>query len=118
MSTQPGTRSIPRKNQRRCHRKVPKGSTRVRACNNTLGLGKNIALTVLDISETGIRLLLRQPLKVGKEFEIILEGPGTHEVKLIAKVIWTVETADGEYCVGACFGKPIGYSDLQSLSRM
>ena len=41
-----------------------------------------------------------------------------HEVKLIAQVIWSVETASGEYCVGASFAKPIGYSDLQSLSRM
>jgi hypothetical protein len=119
MSTaQPGTRTIPRRNQRRCRRQVPKGSTKIRACNNALGLGKNIAVAVLDISETGIRLLLKQPLKVGKEFEVILEGPGTHEVKLLARVIWTVETSDGQHCIGASFAKPIGYSDLQALSRM
>src|SRR5689334_19318459 len=93
-----------RANTRRVRRHAPKGSTRLHACRNALGLGPNIAAALLDVSEAGVRLLLREGLTVGHEFEVRLEG-AAHSVKRIARVIWCVATADGLFCVGASFGQ-------------
>jgi len=37
-------------------------------------LGKDLALAVLDVSETGIRLTVREPLEAGQEGELLLAG--------------------------------------------
>jgi hypothetical protein len=104
--------------KRRTRRHAPKGSTTAHATRNTLGLGPNIAARVLDLSEGGIRLLLREDLPRGQEFELTLESAAAnHPVKVLGRVVWSVATADGQFCVGACFQKPLSYASLQALSR-
>src|SRR5689334_14499338 len=108
-----------RTNQRRSRRKPPKGSTRVRAYRNALGLGPNIGVGVLDVSETGVRLVLKEALPVHQEFEIHLETvAGSKSVKVLAKVVWTVEMADGNHCVGAQLAKQLNYADFQGFARV
>ena len=118
--TQPQSSSPPppRPNHRASRRYPPKRSTRVRATRNSLGLGPNIALAVLDLSETGIRLLLGENLRRGQEFEVVLESAGSRPVKVVAGVVWSVGTAEGQFCVGARFQKLIGYADVQALTRL
>lgn len=107
-----------RPNQRRSRRQSPKGSTRVRAFRNALGVGPNIGTSVLDVSETGVRLTLKENLAPGTEFEVNLETVGgSRSVKAIAVIVWSVPAADGRFVVGASFQKAISYSDLQSLAR-
>jgi hypothetical protein len=117
--TQPqaGSSSSPRSNRRSSRRQPPKNSTRVRATRNALGLGPNIAVGILDLSETGVRLMLKEDLRCGQEFEVTLQSVGNRQVKVVAQVIWSVATADGCFCVGARFQKPIRYGDLHELSR-
>lgn len=105
-----------RRNQRRCRRQAPRGSTRVCAYRNPLGLGPNIALAILDVSEEGIRLLM-QELPAGKEFEINLEGVARKAVKVLAEIAWSVPTADGKFVVGARFQKSLPYVELQAISK-
>lgn len=115
----PAEKPAPRPNKRSSRRQPLKGSTRVRAYRNHLGLGPNIALKILDLSETGVRLVLSEPLALGKEFEINLASiVGSRVVKLLAQVVWIVEAADGSFCVGAHFSKPINYSDLHLMARI
>lgn len=106
----------PRPNKRRSRRQAPKGSTKVRAYRNAMGLGPNIAAGVLDLSETGVRLLLKEELTKGKEFEVVLESV-SKSIKVIAEVMWTVPTADGQFCTGARFGKTLSFADLSHVSR-
>lgn len=62
---------------------------------------------------------MSEPLAVGKEFEINLESVvGSRVVKLLAQVVWIVEAADGSFCVGAHFSKPINYGDLHLMARI
>lgn len=111
--------TVPRRNKRSSRRQTPKTSTRIRAYRNHLGLGPNIAVRVLDISETGVRLVLKEPIAVGKEFELNLENvAGSRTVKALAQVVWSVETADGQHCIGAHFAKPIPYADLHLIARI
>src|SRR5262249_43671521 len=112
--TQPQTA---RREKRLARRRSPKGGTKARCYKSTLGLGPDVALAVLDISETGARLLLRAPVKPGQEVEVDLEHIAYRPVKVQAQVIWAIPTADGHYCVGTRFDRPISYADLRSLAR-
>jgi hypothetical protein len=117
--TQPQSAPKPAKrvNHRRHRRQLPKGSTKARAYRNHLGLGPNIAVAVLDVSESGVRLLLKEDLPIGREFEVELESIAHKAVKLHAEVIWSLATADGKYCVGSRFTKDIDYGFLISIAR-
>lgn len=117
MNTPQAGEPSPRKNQRRCRRQDPKGSTKVRAYRNVLGLGANVAAGVLDVSEAGARLLLSESLPPGTEFEVHFESAASRPVKLVAAVVWSVAAADGRFVVGVRFQKALGYADLQALSR-
>jgi hypothetical protein len=103
--------------KRASRRHPPKGSTRAKATRNSLGLGPNVAVNVLDVSQTGVRLLAREDVPCGQEFEVVLESAASRQVKMIAQAIWSVATADGRFCVGARFTTPLTYAAMQALSR-
>jgi hypothetical protein len=107
----------PKTNLRRSRRQAPKTSTRVRCYKGPLGLGKNLAVTILDVSETGIRLVLESDLPKGQEVEVALVSSATRTFKALAEVIWSVPTTGGHFCVGVSFQKPIPYGDLLALAR-
>src|SRR4051812_48261400 len=106
-----------RPNKRRGRRQPAKTSTKVRAYRNAQGLGPNIALRVLDLSETGVRILVKEEMQVGQEFQLSFEGPGARPVKVIGNVCWCMQDGPGTFSVGAGFQKSIPYADLMTLSR-
>jgi hypothetical protein len=90
--------------RRRSRRQHPKPSTAVACRPDTLLVGANLALSVLDISADGIRLIVKSPLEKGQKIEVDLEGIGyCRPIKLAAEVVWSLATADGSWCVGASF---------------
>jgi hypothetical protein len=105
-----------RKHKYRAPRRAAKRSIKVRAHRNGLGLGPNIGISVLDISESGVRLRLKEELPVGREFVLTMEGPGSKPVKVVGRVVWVVKADDGTYCTGASFEKSIAWADLLALS--
>ena len=106
------------KNRRVSRRLVPRKGTKVTCQKGSLGLGPNLAVGVLDISESGVRLLLKAPLDVHQDVEVNLLGPGKgRPFKVLADVIWCVAAADGTFCVGARFQKALRFFDLQALCR-
>jgi len=114
--SQEGAKTPQQQNQRRSRRMPAKGSTRVKAYRNALGLGNNLAVGLLDVAESGARLLLTERLADDHEFEVVLEGPGAKPVKVLAVVVWTVES-DGHFVTGVRFQKPLEYAALTALSR-
>mgnify|MGYP001206771596 CR=1 FL=1 len=104
-------------NHRRTRRRRPKGHSKVACYKGPFGLGPNLALSMLDVSEAGIRLLVKSRLEVGQAIEVQLQGLGhTRPVKILAEVVWAVAAADGGYCIGARFDRSLGYPDLQALA--
>jgi len=90
--------------RRRSRRQRPKASTEVACRPETLIVGANLALTVLDLSADGIRLLVKASLEKGQKIEVDLEGIGySRPIQLAAEVVWSLPTADGNWCVGAKF---------------
>src|SRR5258708_40355889 len=91
-------------NRRSTLRRRARGSSKSICRKGTLGLGPNIALTLLDVSETGARLRVKEPLRVGQEVEVGLLAMGyVREFKLTGRVVWTVPDAEGGHCVGIQF---------------
>src|ERR1700730_7730352 len=110
--------TIAQNNRRSGLRRPSKGSTKVKCLKGSLGLGPNLGVSVLDLSETGVRMIVKAVLKQGEEIEVTLSGMGQSQpFKAAAEVIWSVPTADGNYCLGARFHKCLSYGDLLQLSR-
>ncbi|HEY7326808.1 MAG TPA: PilZ domain-containing protein [Gemmataceae bacterium] len=90
--------------RRRTRRQRPKPTTEVVCRPGTRTIGPDVALSVLDISADGIRLTVNAPLEKGQRIEVDLEGIGyCRPLKLSAEVIWSLATADGNWCIGAKF---------------
>lgn len=105
---------------RRCtNRRQPRPSLKVFCRRGSTGLGPNIAVAILDLSETGVRLTAKAELNKGQEIEIELTFPGQNgTIKRLADVVWCVAAADeGIYCLGARFQKRLAYGEFVALSR-
>jgi PilZ domain-containing protein len=93
-----------------------RGSARVECRRGTLGLGPNLVRLALDISETGIRLLLGSPLVRGEQVEVLIHSSGVRPLKRFARVAWSA-AADGGWQVGLTFEGPLPYQEVQNLAR-
>jgi len=106
-------------NRRRARRQQAKHSTKVNCTKGSMGLGTNLALGILDMSETGIRLLLKQQLGPNQEIEVNLESLNHRRpLKVLGRVVWCVAAADGTYCAGVEFHRALGYIDYQALVKV
>jgi hypothetical protein len=90
----------------------------VRCYGNALGIGVNLAVSLLDLSETGVRLVLNTEVKPGQEVTVYLEGLVMGQWQQVATVEWVVPTASGQFCVGVRFQKALPYTALTRLSRL
>ena len=117
--TEPNLPPEPKKpNKRRSRRCAARGTTRLRVYRNALGLGPNIASTLLDLSETGLRVVLKESATVEQEVEVNLESTATGRMtKTTAIVVWVIPSSEGGFVVGLHFQKALGYSDLQALTK-
>jgi hypothetical protein len=71
----------------------------------------------LDVSEGGVRIVVKAPLPVGQVVEIRLEGADTRPVIRVAKVVWSLALENGNHGVGVHFEKALSYADLQRLAK-
>ena len=100
-SPAPVPHNPPKPNKRRSRRGASKTSTRLRVYRTTMGLGTNIASSLLDLSETGLRVVLKETVTIGQEVEVNLESAATgRTLKLPATVVWIVPATNGTFVVG------------------
>lgn len=98
-------------------RRAPRGRIKIQCRKGGLDLGPNLALSVLDLSETGIRLMLRESLRLGQEVSITLEGVGSVlPVKRLGKIVWSVPSTDGHFCTGVSLDKRLEYRQFLELT--
>jgi hypothetical protein len=112
----PDTQPIP--NKRGSQRRGPKANTRVICYSNPLALGPNLARHLLDLSESGVRLLTNKELKVGQHIAVEFSGVGRKNVVISAAVVWVKPAEEGQFCVGAKFEKDLPWADLLDLARI
>ena len=107
----------PEQERRQHPRHVPKHGVRVLCRTGTLGLGPDLAISLVDISEIGLRLVVPSAMQKGQEVEIELEAPGRgRALKLMADVIWSMPNDEGTYWVGVEFRRQLTYGELQDLT--
>jgi hypothetical protein len=108
-----------RPNRRTTLRRSPKTSTRSAYFDGPLGLGANVSLRILDVSEIGACLHIKIECKPGRAVELNLESPShSRPIKLPAMVVWSMAAAEGGWCVGVRFDKRMSFSELHTLARM
>ena len=103
-------------NRRRSQRRKARTTVKVQCRKGSHGLGPNLTSDVLDISDTGARLIITQSLEVMAEVEIIINGYGMKElIKRLGNIRWRVKLESGQFCVGVQFQKSLVYRDWQNL---
>ncbi len=106
-------------NRRRARRCPLSAQTRVECRKGTGGLGRNVLLTILDLSETGARLTVSVSLARGEEVELQLTGPGFQKpVRRSGKVVWSVLLEAQNYAIGVTFDKALTYAEMQRAARV
>ena len=104
-------------NRRRSQRRRPRNSAKIECRKGAFGMGPNLATGALDISDTGARLIVRQPMELAAEVEIVINAYGINKpIKRMAYIRWQLELAGGGYCIGAEFQKRLDYRDWQNLA--
>lgn len=109
--------SNPGRNRRLDRRRPPRGRIRVICQRGSMELGRNLGLSVLDLSETGARLLLSESCPAGQEVSITLESMAcVRPVKRVGKVAWCLATQDGTFAAGVQFEKRLEYRQYLELT--
>jgi hypothetical protein len=104
-------------NRRKSPRRKVRATVKLECRKGTYGFGSNITQTVLDLSDTGVRLVVNQELTLLGEMEVLITSYGMREsIKRIAIVRWQVKLENGSFCVGIEFEKRLQYRDWQLLA--
>jgi PilZ domain len=82
-----------------------------------MGMGNNVALSILDLSETGIRMIMNESFEKDHEVEVNLQSNTSQRtVKHQGTVVWSVPASDGTYCIGVVFRRPLAYADFTQFT--
>jgi hypothetical protein len=107
-----------RSNRRRVRRLRPNGKVEVVCHPVAAASGPNLALCALDLSQSGVRLVLEQALPEGEEVQLVLTVPGfRNPVSCRGRVAWCLPLALGAVHVGVQFAQPLSYAELQGFTR-
>jgi hypothetical protein len=114
---EPAKRSLSDADRRASRRRPLRCNIRIECRKGNLGLGPNLVRRVLDVSETGMRLLLAAELPVGQETELLFEPRGSGKpIKRMGRVVWGFKSGDDGYCAGLHFDKPLSYVYIQDIA--
>ncbi len=106
------------RDRRREPRCLARGGIRVLCRKGAHGLGPNLALALLDVSQTGARLAVGPALTPGQEVDVCLMAPGwAREQRRPGLVVWCVAAADGAHLIGVRFGSRLPPAALLDLAR-
>jgi hypothetical protein len=87
----------------------------------------NLAIDLLDVSTTGARLLVTEPMQQWDEVAVGLEAPPISLLARLpaeeapwsiadAQVIWCMDLSDGSHCIGVHFAKLLRDDLFQELT--
>jgi hypothetical protein len=97
-------------------RKRAKGA-RCRCRKGMMGLGPDLALALLDLSQTGALLLLKVPLELKQPVAVELFSTAYPKpVSVDARVARCTPTPEGTYLVGVRFERNLSYADVHRLT--
>ena len=103
--------------RRQTPRFTPRRAARASCRWGTLGHGRDLALGLLDLSETGARLLLSEPVGRGEVVEVGLLAPNAlRAVTRPGVVVWSEDAEGGACRIGVVFSARLGTEALGELA--
>jgi hypothetical protein len=118
MSQPPSSPDPSRPERRAVARKLASSYARVECRKGALGLGPDLTVACVDISEAGIGLSLKESLEPGQEVELRFTASGfTRPLKRLARVVWCAAAEEGGWRVGLQFDRNLSYVELQHLTK-
>jgi hypothetical protein len=75
-----------------------------------------LGLALLEVSRSGVRLLLRRALELGQAVTLTLRVPLLPPIRRRGIVRWSSETEDGRWVVGLELSPPLDAGDLARLT--
>jgi hypothetical protein len=105
-------------NRRDSYRRKSKKDVRISCARGHAGDGPDLALSLLDASQTGIRLIVREELDREQVVLLRLEGPGCPPVRRAGTIMWCVPAADGAFLVGVRLEERLPFAALIRLTEM
>jgi hypothetical protein len=99
----------PDPDDRRRYRRVGVNDQTVIECRrDKFGLGLDLVASALNVSETGIRIVLTTLVMKGQEVDIVLKNPGlSWPVRRRARVVWSLPLAEGRWWTGLHFERSL-----------
>ena len=105
-------------NRRTSSRRPPRGNVSIEVRKGSLGLGTNVALLFLDLSEGGVRLIVNEDLDRGSEVEVRISAYGLKKpLKALGAVRWVMPLDNNMFCIGVQFEKRLPYRDVTTLFK-
>ena len=105
-------------NRRTSSRRPPRGNVTIEVRKGSLGLGNNVAMLFLDLSEGGVRLIVTEELDRGAEVEVRITAYGMRKpLKALGAVRWVMPLDNGIFCIGIQFDKRLPYRDVTTLFK-
>jgi hypothetical protein len=106
-----------------CNRRVgirtpPRRQVTATCRRGRLGRGTNLATAVLELSQDGARLVIREALRVGEEVTLTWTcPPRLAPLRRVGAVMWFAPVPGGTFCVGIRFSKPLAFAEFVRLVR-
>jgi hypothetical protein len=83
-----------------------------------MGLGPNLAVALIDISEDGLGVRLKASLAAGDEVSVELSAPGVRKsLKMVGDIRWCREVGDGTFAAGVRLRRRLTYAQLNDMTR-
>ena len=108
--------NAPHHERRRVRRKSTRRGTTISCRKGTLGLGPNLAISIHDLGEEGMSLLVKEWITPPADVEIAFTAVGTSKpTVVIGQVVWCNPMQTG-FLIGVKFRERIAYMQFTSLT--
>jgi CheY-like chemotaxis protein len=82
-----------------------------------LDYGQNLAMGLLDFSESGLRVALKRPLDIGEEVFLSLDGPCLSRPMICGgTVVWIDKEREEDYAAGVSLDRYLAYLDARRVT--
>lgn len=94
-----------------------RGKAKIECRKGAAGSSSNIGQGLLDLSEKGASVIVKEAVEAGRTVELRMYPRGENKaVVILGKVIRCEPAEDGSFCLGVRFEKHLQFSDLRRLS--
>jgi hypothetical protein len=105
-------------NRRSAQRRTPRANVSLELRRGNMGLGNNLAVLFLDLSEGGVRIVVNEEFECHDVVEVQMTAYGMKKpLKVTGEVRWAMQLDNGMYCLGVQFSKRLSYRDVTPLFK-